>query len=107
MNIYITYGLGEGLTKLAAFDAALFDAGIADYNLIKLTSIIPRNSRVIIKKWRQNEMEVGHRLYVVLSYGVQDEFGKTIYVGLGWNGLHPHDWTGRVRRVWRGLLLFS
>ena len=23
------------------------------------------------------------------------------------NGLHPYDWTGRVRRVWRGNPLFS
>ncbi len=44
MKIKVTYGIGEGATKLAAFDRALFDAGIANYNLIKLSSVIPENS---------------------------------------------------------------
>lgn len=84
MNIYITYGIGEGLTKLAAFDAALFDAGIANYNLIRLTSVIPPHSRVIVKKLNWNSIEYGHKLYVVLSAGEEYQIGKSIYAGLGW-----------------------
>lgn len=84
MEIYITYGTGEGLTSLAAFDAALFDAGISDYNLIKLSSIIPKNCRVIINKFKPKDIEYGHRLYVVLSSGVQTKSSKMIHAGLGW-----------------------
>jgi len=84
MNIFITHGIGEGLTKLAAFDAALFDAGIANYNLIKLTSIIPPESKIIVGKLKWNKIEWGNKLYVVISSWVEEQFGEAVYVGLGW-----------------------
>ena len=34
-------GAGEGTSKLNAFDSALLDAGIANFNLIKISSIVP------------------------------------------------------------------
>lgn len=37
----IVSGRGESEYKLVAFDKALIDAGIGDYNLIKVSSIIP------------------------------------------------------------------
>ena len=45
MNIYVSSGIGYGQTKLAAFDAALNEAGIANFNLIKLSSVIPPKVR--------------------------------------------------------------
>lgn len=39
MHIYVTTGTGEGPTPLAAFDAALINAGVANYNLICLSSV--------------------------------------------------------------------
>ena len=41
MTITLSTGTGEGPTPLAAFDAALVDAGVADHNLICLSSVIP------------------------------------------------------------------
>jgi arginine decarboxylase len=38
---YITVGASEGLTPLNAFDGALVAAGIGQYNLVKVTSIVP------------------------------------------------------------------
>lgn len=37
----LTAGSGEGDTPLTAFDAALLDAGLGNYNLVKLSSIMP------------------------------------------------------------------
>jgi arginine decarboxylase len=37
-------GTGEADTSLAAFDAALIDAGIGDRNLVELSSILPPNA---------------------------------------------------------------
>lgn len=34
MSIHLASGTGEGPTELAAFDAALMDAGVAIYNLL-------------------------------------------------------------------------
>lgn len=39
----IVSGLGESGFELVAFDKALLNAGIGDYNLVKVSSIIPPN----------------------------------------------------------------
>ena len=52
MDIKIVKGIGEGPTEIAAFDKAPFKAGIHDFNLIKLSSVVPKNSKINkIKKW--------------------------------------------------------
>lgn len=84
MDIYITFGIGEGTTKLSAFDSALFDAGIANFNLIYLSSVIPPGSNIIERKLNWNNQHIGKKLYVVASQTIVDEIGKTGFVGLGW-----------------------
>lgn len=37
----IVVGFGHGSTELNAFDAALHDAGVGDYNLVRVSSILP------------------------------------------------------------------
>lgn len=84
MNIRVTWGTGEGDTRIAAFDRALWDAGIANYNLIRLSSVIPEGSDVVVEKPDMNSREHGHRLYVVLSECYASESGKNAVAGLGW-----------------------
>lgn len=38
-------GVGSGSTKLNAFDNALYNAGVGNYNLIKVSSILPPISK--------------------------------------------------------------
>jgi len=40
-SLLLTSGHGTGTSKLAAFDSALFAAGIANFNLIRVSSIVP------------------------------------------------------------------
>lgn len=40
-------GSGEGSTDLNAFDHALMDAGIANLNFIRVTSVFPQGARVV------------------------------------------------------------
>lgn len=47
LDICLSSGTGEGPTPLAAFDAALPDAGVANYNLLCLSSVIPRTRAFI------------------------------------------------------------
>lgn len=84
MKIFVTHGKGEGATKLAAFDAALWDAGIGNYNIIKLSSVIPDNSQVVAQRLRWNGKEHGYRLYCVLSRAATDVIGRKVCAGLGW-----------------------
>lgn len=82
--IKITSGTGVGSTELAAFDAALFSAGIANFNLIKLSSIIPDGFEPIKEKVNLNDQGFGHRLYVVLSSDAKSKKGKEAWAGIGW-----------------------
>lgn len=84
MNITIMSGKGYGKTPLSAFDAALKDAGIYNYNLITMSSIIPPGSKIKEKKFVTPDDEYGNKLYVVKSEIRTRESGKFIGAALGW-----------------------
>lgn len=83
MKIIVTSGKGTGKTLLSAFDAALWDAGIANQNLIKLTSIIPAGSRVITEKPKNNK-RYGQKLFCVIADKRISEIGREAWAGIGW-----------------------
>jgi len=84
-KIFVTRGEGEGKTDISAFDAALMKAGIANYNLICLSSVIPNGTRkIILKKFNFREKEYGNKLYVVMARCDQEIFGREAWAGLGW-----------------------
>jgi arginine decarboxylase len=82
--ITITTGIGTGPTPLAAFDAALRDAGIANYNLICLSSVIPTAGTIHRAKYVTPIEEYGHRLYLVMARHDADQVGQVACAGLGW-----------------------
>ena len=84
MKITITSGVGVGKTPLAAFDTALLDAGVGNYNLLSLSSVIPPKSTLSCNKHVAPEGEYGHRLYVVISSQAANEPGQEAWAGLGW-----------------------
>jgi len=84
VNIYVTTGIGTGPTELAAFDTALLDAGVANYNLIPLSSVIPTGSVLKRKKYVTPDNEYGYRLYVVLSQQEVSKPGEEAWAAVGW-----------------------
>jgi arginine decarboxylase len=84
MQIIVTAGTGEGPTAVAAFDAALLAAGVANYNLIALSSIIPPGSTIERRVFVTPPQEYGHRLYVVMARSDADEIGQAAWAGVGW-----------------------
>jgi len=86
MIIQIAAGTGSGPTKLAAFDAALQAAGTANYNLIRLSSIIPPGSKIDVVDGpitRQGG-SWGDRLYVVMAEFRVDTPNVEAWAGIGW-----------------------
>lgn len=88
MKIYVAPGIGTGPTKLAAFDAALNDAGVANYNIIRLSSVIPP-ATAIINQNAPLPPEVmpggwGDRLYVVMAEMRVDTPNTEAWAGIGW-----------------------
>jgi len=85
MVIKVVKGAGEASTPLSAFDAALNDAGVCNYNLITLSSVIPPNSQVEkIDRYETPESHWGYKLYCVMAEERCNEAGKFIAAGVGW-----------------------
>lgn len=89
MNIHITAGLGSGPTTLAAFDAALNHTGIANYNLIRLSSVVPPNTKLSVHNEGPIPAEVmpgewGDRLYVVMAEQREERPNAEAWAGIGW-----------------------
>ncbi len=86
MKINITTGTGVGPTEISAFDHALVNAGVANFNLIYLSSVLPPASEVksidgpitkVDGKW-------GDRLYVVMSQIRTSQRNQEVWAGIGW-----------------------
>jgi arginine decarboxylase len=84
LEIWVTTGVGEARTPLAAFDRALFAAGIGNYNLITLSSVIPLGATIVRKQWHGSDEQWGDRLYVVLAEHRAESPGEEAWAGLGW-----------------------
>ena len=76
---YITCGNGYGATPLTSFDSALLSSGIANYNLVKISSILPAGSTecdcVSLK-----EGSILHTAYASLT---SNQAGATISAAVG------------------------
>lgn len=84
MRIVVSRGTGEGPTPLAAFDAALLAAGVENYNLIRLSSVIPPGAGIVRRRHVSNPDEYGQRLYVVMAEQRAAVPGEGAYAGVGW-----------------------
>ncbi len=86
MIIQVSSGTGAGPTKMAAFDAALNNAGVANYNLIRLSSIVPPGSKIINSKGPITKQpgNWGDKLYVVMSEIRVDTPNAEAWAGIGW-----------------------
>lgn len=86
MIIEVAAGIGSGPTKLSAFDAALHNAGIANYNLIMLSSVIPPGSKIKVNKGAIEGKPGGwgDRLYVVKADLRVDTPNVEAWAGIGW-----------------------
>lgn len=85
MDIIITTSVGNGETLLSCFDNALKNANVHNYNLIRLSSIIPPKSNVMIQSSYTHKLsEFGNKLYVVMAEMKSNMAGKHIAAGIGW-----------------------
>lgn len=77
-NFIIVVGSGRGKTYLNAFDAALYDAGISKYNLIKVSSILPPGAK------EQEKIELPSGSLLPIAYGniESSEEGTLITAGV-------------------------
>ena len=85
MIIFVTGAVGHGPTQLAAFDAALVKAGVADRNLIYLSSVLPPGSSVEqVDRIGRTPGTWGDRLYCVVAQARAALPGAQAWAGIGW-----------------------
>lgn len=85
LHISVAAAVGRGPNDLAAFDAALRATGCANYNLVRLSSVIPPASTVTVHDgplipggtW-------GDRLHVVYAAEYAHRHGEAAWAGIGW-----------------------
>lgn len=83
LDITVRTGSASGRTLLSAFDAALHRAGVADLNLLTLSSVIPPNSRI---RMIDTPLPGGHGdlLFCVRAEAYAEHPGDFAWAGLGW-----------------------
>ena len=85
MNIQLSTGIGVGPTELSAFDQALVHAGVANFNLIYLSSVLPPGSNVRIEENpKRPKGQWGDRLYVVMAQKRVSQRNQEAWAGIGW-----------------------
>ncbi len=86
MKINIATGSGVGPTEISAFDHALVNAGVANFNLIYLSSVLPPGSDVKSIEGPITKVDGtwGDRLYVVMSQIRTSQRNQEVWAGIGW-----------------------
>lgn len=82
-EIFLVKGVGKERERLASFEMALRDAGIAEYNLVKVTSIFPPRCKVISPDKGSKQLKPGQILYVVLAESSTNEPNRLIAASIG------------------------
>jgi len=85
-TIHVAGGVGVAPTAMAAYDAALADAGLHDYNLVRVSSIVPEGATVAVVDRAPDLGPAGNRLTVVEARRTvgPDADADRIAAGLGW-----------------------
>ena len=88
MDILVADGVGHGPTELAAYDAALADAGVGDFNLVTVSSVVPADAEVRVVGTAPDLGPAGNRLTVVQAHASaapDDAHGTdSVTACLGW-----------------------
>lgn len=85
MQIQLSKGVGMGPTEISAFDQALVKAGVANYNLVYLSSVLPPKSDVkIVTKPPKIDGSWGDRLYLVMAQMRTSHRNQEVWAGIGW-----------------------
>jgi len=83
-TIHVVWGTGTGPTAMSAYDAALADANVHDYNLVTVSSIIPADARVAAVGTAPDLGPAGNRLTVVEAHA-NAAGPRRLSAGLGWS----------------------
>jgi len=80
-TIRVVTGTGQGPTATAAYDAALLAAGVGNYNLVTVSSVLPAGATVTTPETAPSLGATGDRLTAVQARAVGDRAGAALAWG--------------------------
>ncbi len=82
-KVFFTKGVGTHKDKLTSFELALRDAGIAKFNLVTVSSILPPFCEIVPKAKGLPMLNDGEVVFVVLSRNESNEHNRLISASVG------------------------
>jgi len=82
-SAFVTKGVGKHKEKLTSFEMALRDARIAEFNLVKVSSIFPAKCKLIPASGGLKLLKPGQVVYVVMSENATDEPNRLVAASVG------------------------
>jgi len=82
-KLFLTKGVGRHKEKLASFEEALRKAGIAGYNIVKVSSIFPPGCKVISRSEGLKLLSPGEIIYCVMAEASTCEPHRLIAASVG------------------------
>ena len=82
-EMFFTNGVGKHRYNLQAFEAALRDAGIAQFNLVKVSSIFPPRCKILSKEKGLKKLSAGSIVHVVMAEERTNEPSRLACAGIG------------------------
>jgi len=82
-GMFLTKGVGRNRERLASFEEALRDAGIAQYNLVMVSSIFPKKCKLMLRSQGQKYLEPGQIVYCVMARADTNESNRLIAASIG------------------------
>ena len=80
---FITKGVGVHREKLTSFELALRDAGIAQFNLVRVSSIYPPYCKMVPKEVGLKYLSPGSIVHVVIAESATNEPNRLIAASVG------------------------
>jgi arginine decarboxylase len=82
-ELFLTGGVGRHKEKLASFELALRKAGIAQFNLVSVSSIFPPRCKIIPKTNGLKMLQPGQVVFMVKSQAETNEAHRLISASVG------------------------
>jgi arginine decarboxylase len=82
-EVFFTKGVGVHKFRLSSFEDALRNAGVANQNLVSVSSILPPGCKIISKEEGLPKMSPGSIRYTVISRIDTNEHGRRIAASIG------------------------
>lgn len=82
-NFFLTKGVGIHKERLRAYELALREAGIAQFNLVSVSSILPPGCKKIRKEKGLEKLRPGEIVYVVMAKNETNEPNRLISASVG------------------------